>query len=72
MLMGTPCNGPRAWSLITAASDSARLLADPLGIDVHEGIQLRIQPLDFREMRFGEFYRRNFSPANLTAHLDGG
>jgi hypothetical protein len=49
-----------------------RPLADALGIDLYERIQLRIQTLDFCEVRVGEFYRRNLSPANLTAHFDGG
>jgi hypothetical protein len=47
----------------------ARLPADALGIDLHEGIQLRSQALDFGEVGFGEFDGRNLLLADLLHHL---
>jgi len=50
----------------------ARLTADALGIDLYDGIQRRIETLDFGKVSFGEFHGRNLLLQDLTAHLNRG
>jgi hypothetical protein len=40
------------------------------GVDMNESIQLRIQPVDFREVSLDEFDRRNVSFADAFRHGD--
>ena len=50
----------------------ACIVASPLGVDVHECIQFRIQTFDFREMGIDQFDRRNLPGADLLRHDRGG
>ncbi len=61
----------RAACDLSRRIEASRLCADAFRIEVGEGIQLRIEPLDLRDVRFGQFGDGDLAGAQQFKLLHG-
>ena len=66
---GSPASGP--FELVERSLDPS-LLAHSLGVEIHQRIELRIEPLDLSDVLIGQFQRRDLAGAQQDQQFKRG